>query len=274
MLKRTVQCEELQHLGTRATGRLPRGLVGSRCTADIRVMGHNCRCLLDTGLQVTTVPVSFFNRHLHDQLIHPLHDLLHIEGAAGQSVPCLGYIDLAVTFPKDFLGRDTEVSTLALVVPDSSPDSSSTILIGMNTLEPLYEQYMCKEAFQPSTPGYRTVLKTLQLTHQQRDTGGVGVVRLFSKVPVRVPAGRTLVIEGTAKVASFPAASQSILLHHPGLALPGGLCVSSCLVSILAYAPYKVPVIVTNKSEQDAYIPPLSVIAELRPTTASCPSIM
>ncbi|KAK7921783.1 hypothetical protein WMY93_008685 [Mugilogobius chulae] len=264
MLKKTVQCAELQHPRPGATVKLPRGLVGSRCTAEIEVAGLNCHCLLDTGSQVTTVPVSFFNRHLNDQPIHPLHDLLQIEGAAGQSVPYLGYIDLTVTFPKDFLGKDIEVSTLALVVPDSTPDYTSTVLIGMNTLEPLYEQYLDSEAsaFQPSTHGYRAVLKTLQLTHQQRDSGNVGVVRLLSKVPVRIPAGRTLVIEGTARTSS-PSPSQSVLLHHPDSALPGGLCVSSCLITLPAHSPYKVPVIVTNESEQDVYIPSLSVIAEL-----------
>lgn len=123
---------------------------------------------------------------------------------------------------------------------------------------------MCNgsSAFQPSTQGYRAVLKTLQLMHQQRDTGNVGVMRLLSKVPVRVPAGRTLFIEGTARTSS-PAASQSVLLHHPVSALPGGLFISSCLISLPAHAPYKVPVIVTNESEQDAYIPPLSVFAGL-----------
>lgn len=213
---------------------------------------------------MTTVPASFYNRYLHDQPIHSLHDLLQIEGAAGQAVPYLGYVDLSVIFPKDFLGEDIQVSTLALVVPDSSPDSPSTVLIGMNTLEPLYEQYMCNNspAFEPSTQGFRAVLKTLQLTQRQRYTGNLGVVRLLSKVPVRVPAGRTLVIEGTARI-SPSAANQSVLLHHPASALPGGLCISSCLISLPAHAPYKVPVIVTNESGQDAYIPSLSVIAEL-----------
>lgn len=68
---------------------------------------------------MTTVPASFYNRHLHDQPIHSLHDLLQIEGAAGQAVPYLGYVDLSVIFAKDFLGQGIQVSTLALVVPDS-----------------------------------------------------------------------------------------------------------------------------------------------------------
>lgn len=263
-MKTTVQCEELQNPRPRVSAKLPRGLVGSRCTAEVDIADHHCQCLLDTGSQVTTVPVSFYNHHLAHEPIHPLNELLQIEGAAGQSVPYLGYIN-ETKFPKDFLGKDMDISTLALVVPDSRSDSPSTVLIGMNTLElDLYSQFQCSElsTFQPSTHGYRAVLKTLQLTNQQNDTGSVGVVRLLSRVPVRVPAGRTLVIEGSARMSS-PSPCPSVLLHHPASALSGGLCVSSCLISLPALAPFKVPVIVTNESEQDAYIPPLSVIAEL-----------
>ncbi|KAK7910387.1 hypothetical protein WMY93_015071 [Mugilogobius chulae] len=110
--------------------------------------------------------------------------------------------------------------------------------------------------------GYRAVLKTLQLSHQQKEEGNIGVVRLLSKAPVRVPAGRTIVIEGSAKVSS-PPSSQNVLLQHPASALPGGLCVSSCLISLPALPPYKVPVIISNESEQDTFIPPYSVIADL-----------
>lgn len=254
----------MSQIGFGVTGKLPHGLVGPRCTAEVEIAGNKYQCLLDTGSQVTTVPASFYKHHLHNEPIHPLNDLLQIEGAAGQSVPYLGYVDLAIKFYEDFLGKDIEVSTLALVVPDLHPDPPTLVLIGMNMLEPLYEQHLCsKPTFQPSTHGYRAVLKTLQLIHQQNDAEGVGVVRLLSRVPVRVPAGRTLVIEGSASMSLPSSSCQSVLLHHPVSALPGGLCINSCLISLLAHAPYKVPVIVTNESDQDVCIPPLSVIAEL-----------
>lgn len=90
----------------------------------------------------------------------------------------------------------------------------------MNTLEPLYEQYLGEHpTFQPNAHGYRAVLKTLQLSHQQKDNGNTGVVRLLSKAPVRVLAGRTIVIEGFAKVTS-PLSNQSVLLQHPASTLP------------------------------------------------------
>ncbi|CAI5671417.1 unnamed protein product [Oreochromis niloticus] len=186
-----------------------------------------------------------------------------LEGAAGQTIPYLGYIEISVKFPRDFVGKEYEVTTLALVVPDPHPDVPAIVLIGMNTLEPLYEQYLNQHpSYQPSTHGYRAVLKTLQLSHEQKENGNIGIVRLLSKAPVRVPAGRTIVIQGSAKV-STPLFSQSVLLQHPASTLPGGLCVSSCLINFPALSPYKVPVVITNESEQDTFIPPHSVIADL-----------
>lgn len=96
-------------------------------------------CLLDTGSQVTTIPQSFYERHLSGQEIKPLHDLLEVEGAAGQSVPYLGYIELAVTFPKEFVGVPIEVNTLALVVPNLNTITEPLVLIDTNTLDVLYK---------------------------------------------------------------------------------------------------------------------------------------
>ncbi|KAK7882794.1 hypothetical protein WMY93_028968 [Mugilogobius chulae] len=100
---------------------------------------------------------------------------------------------------REFLGTDTDVATLALVVPDVSPDSPTPVLIGMNTLESLYCQYLNSDVpnFQPSAHGYRAVLKLLQIRHKQQEAGSDGVVRLASKVPVLVPAGHTTVVDGS-----------------------------------------------------------------------------
>lgn len=246
------------------TTRLPKGLVGSKCAAVVGIAGTICNCLLDTGSQVTTLPVSFYNQHLSDQPVKPLHDLLQVEGAAGQSVPYLGYIELTITFPKDFLGAEFDVPTLALVVPDARPEGSSPVLIGMNTLEPLYEQHHNSDQseFQPTAQGYKAVLKLLQLRHQQSQVGSAGSVRLLSKTPVIVPAGQTIVLEGTAGLIT-PAAGEWAIIEHPASPLPGGLYVQSCLVTLPHHSPYKVPVVVKNESQQDAFIPPLAIIADL-----------
>lgn len=74
--------------------RLPKGLVGSKCTAVVNIAGIDCNCLLDTGSQITIVSTSFYNQNLSDQPVKPLYDLLEVEGAAGQSVPYLGFVEI------------------------------------------------------------------------------------------------------------------------------------------------------------------------------------
>uniref|UniRef100_A0A3B3I4L9 Gypsy retrotransposon integrase-like protein 1 n=1 Tax=Oryzias latipes TaxID=8090 RepID=A0A3B3I4L9_ORYLA len=242
---------------------MPKGLVGSKCTAILKIAQQNHNCLLDTGSQVTTVSVSFFNQFLHDQQIRPLFDLLQVEGAAGHLVPYLGYVELTITFPKDFLGSEIDMPTLALVVPDAKPHSHTPVLVGMNTLESLYDLGRNSDVFSlPTIPKYRAVLKLLQINHQQNHAGSSGVVKLLSQAPVSVPAGRTVVLEGTAQL-NGQLSGQWAVIDHSGSVLPGKLYVQSCLVTVSTQSPNKVPVIVKNESKQDVTIPPFAVIASI-----------
>lgn len=258
-----VECHEVTQTIPPVPARLPKGLVGSRCTANIKIAGEEFDCLFDTGSQVTTIPVSFYNQHFADQPVKSLCDLLQVEGAAGHAIPYLGYVEMVVTFPSEFLGVDLDVSTLALVVPDVGAHQSP-VLIGMNTLEPLYNQYMESEYtnFQPTAHGYKAVLKLLQIRHQQQQVGSDGVVRLASKTPICIPAGHTTLIDGSIHT-SMLSPGQWALVEHPASPLPGGLCVRNSLVMLPSQSHKKIPVILSNESDQDVTIPPLSIIAEL-----------
>lgn len=119
---------------------LPKRLVGSKCTANINVGGVDCSCLLDTGSQVTTVAKSFYQTHLSDHPIESISNILEVEGANGQPVPYLGYIEVNLKFPRALIESEPEISTLALIVPDLRSNSGVPLLIGTNTLDPLYDQ--------------------------------------------------------------------------------------------------------------------------------------
>lgn len=97
---------------------LPKGLIGAKCTAHVAIRDRECCCILDTGSQVTTIPDSFYQEYFSHLPIHSLNDLLEVEGANGQSVPYLGYVETTFKFPRSSLGVDIEVPTLALIVPD------------------------------------------------------------------------------------------------------------------------------------------------------------
>ncbi len=69
-----------------------------------------------------------------------------MEAANGQFVPYLGYIEMDVMFPKDVLGAETKLTTLALVTEDTGCNAQSLVLIGTNTLDLAYESQFDSEA--------------------------------------------------------------------------------------------------------------------------------
>lgn len=117
------------------------GLVGPRCTAVVIIEGTRCDCLLDSGSQVTTVSKSFHETYLSLQQILPLNNILEIEGAGGQAVPYLGYVEVTILFPDDIAGKSEEVRTLALVVPDCRTNMQG--LCSIPKERPSYQEPAC-----------------------------------------------------------------------------------------------------------------------------------
>lgn len=99
-----------------------------------------CESLLDTGSQVTTVSDTFYLAHFPSLPIQPIHALFEVEGAGGQHVPYLGYIQVVITFPCTVIGAEVELASLVQVVPDCHFNSRVPLLIGTNVLDRLYQQ--------------------------------------------------------------------------------------------------------------------------------------
>lgn len=231
----------------KAARNLPNGLIGSKCIDAVRIAGKTCNCLLDTGSQVTTVPWSFYQEHFSDQAIKPIADLLEVEGANGQSVPYKGFIELDITFPKELSETEITISTVALVVPDFHSSDLSQVLIGTNALDVLYSQYsqLRTSKHNPSSHGYRVVLKTLALRERQASSGRLGVVVWKSKAPEVLPAGQRIMLQGVVN-RKASAGRWAVVEHAFASALPGGILVANCLLTVPMRAPYKLPVVLTN----------------------------
>lgn len=61
---------------------------------------------------------SFYSQYLSHRELFPINRALDIEGAAGQKVSYVGYVEMEVQFPKDACGEDKCFHILALVSPD------------------------------------------------------------------------------------------------------------------------------------------------------------
>lgn len=245
---------------------LPKGLVGAKCTAEVLIAGQICNCLLDTGSQVTTISQTYYEQNLSHLEIKPLEHLLELEAANGQLVPYLGYIEIDVMFPKGFLGAETKLSTLALVTADTSSSAKSSVLIGTNTLDLAYENHSDAEitvSTQTVPYGFKAILNVLGHRFKQKSNSIIGSVRIMGTKPECVPAGQTLVLEGSISTHEL-SSDKWVLMESPSeTPLPGGLLCTSCLVTLPPRTSQKIPVILKNETEHDILVPAKSVIAEL-----------
>ncbi|KAI5618057.1 hypothetical protein C0J50_22646 [Silurus asotus] len=223
--------------------------------------GYCFRC----GSQVTTISQSFYEQNLPGLSITSLNNLLEVQAANGQSVPYLGYVEVKVTFPRDFLGSDVEVSTLALVIPETGGTAQPKVLIGTNTLDLAYDKYLkANSSVCQAIPfGYRAVIQTIEYRCQQKENSNIGIGRLPGALPVVVPAGQNVVLEGVVSVRGQVAERWAVMeppLYSP---FPGGLLVASCLLNLPQHPSRKVPVVIKNETEHDVIIPGKSVIADI-----------
>lgn len=230
--------------------------MGTKTTAQVTIEGKDTNCLLDTGLQVTTVPQSFYEQHLSDLTIHPLDDLLDVEGANGQFVPYIGYIELSVTFLKDFVGTDIEVNTSALVVPHLRSTVHEQVLIGTNTLDTLYtnlQDYPNCSTFQPLPYSYRVVLKILHMHQKSSTSSNLGCAKMVGKTPEVVPAGQSVILEGMVNISNAHSKKYVIIEQLSASSLPSGLLVSASLVSLPKKQPCHLPVVIKNETVIPCY---------------------
>uniref|UniRef100_A0A3B3CR12 Gypsy retrotransposon integrase-like protein 1 n=1 Tax=Oryzias melastigma TaxID=30732 RepID=A0A3B3CR12_ORYME len=241
---------------------LPVGLIGAKSTSQVKINEQLYNCLLDSGSQVTTIPHSFYITHLSDLDIHPVTDLLEIEGANGQAVPYSGYIELNMTFPPELFGSSINMSTLALVVPDHN-QSAPQILISTNTLDVAFAKHMkTKQRPMQNTPGYISVYKILQHRFNQRFNTHIASVTLQSDKPYTIKAGQITVLDG--HLFTKVPGEKTVLLEHPqSSSLPGGLVIKSCLIDLPQHQPCHLPVVVSNETSHSIQIPAQAVLAEI-----------
>lgn len=244
--------------------KLPSRLVGRKCTSRVAVDGVDCSCLLDTGSQVTTISMTFYQDHLSEHPIKPISDLLEVEGANGQTVPYLGYVETNIKFPKNFLETEPEILTLALIVPDLRSNSDTPLLIGTNTLDPLYDLHCESLPHSQSIPyGYQQVLKTLEIRKKQAGNGNIGLVKLKGQAQYVLPANQKALVEGFVRVNQAESEQWALLEQPTSSSLPGGVFVDCCLITLPKHGPYKVPVLLRNETNHDITLPTNCVIAEL-----------
>lgn len=77
-----------------------------------------------------------------------------------------------------------------------------------------------------------------------------------------VPAGQTVVLDGSVTVTGIMSEKSAVLEHLSISSLPSGLLVKTCLIDVPARAPCKIPVVLTNETDH-VIIPQKCIIGEI-----------
>nr|XP_055059066.1 uncharacterized protein LOC129442817 [Misgurnus anguillicaudatus]XP_055059067.1 uncharacterized protein LOC129442817 [Misgurnus anguillicaudatus] len=246
---------------------LTSSIIGPKCTAEIIIEGKPCISLLDSGSQVTTVSKSFYDTYLSSCPILSLENLIEVEGAGGQTVPYLGYIEVDMHFPEDITGKAETVTTLALVIPDYKFNLEIPVLVGTNTLDILFRS--CATTRNGHTvlkglPPYSALVQTLLRRHtiEQRN-GKVGQVKLNGRQSIKIPAGQKMVLDGYVRGVSTATNASLVVEPCAHSNLPSGLLLCSYVLTSPRRTSFKVPILLQNETAHEITLPRKCCLAEL-----------
>lgn len=258
------------HVHSSEPNGLPKGLVGPASTVEVKIGGHPCHALWDSGSQVTIVFDSWYSRNLPDVPIHPLAGL-SIWGLSSCSYPYKGYIVIDVTFPETLTGAEETISILALVCPDPQGPTQFPVIIGTNAS--FFQRLTAyngatsgknsAHSLRIQTPPVRILPQSGQTSAADRPEGkviweGPGTF----KVPSR---GERYAL---CKVESDKPLRKDIFLIEasPVDPLPSGLFVSPVVMPSSAVDVNNFRVLIHNETSKDLSIPVGTVVAHVFPT--------
>lgn len=165
---------------------LPEGLIGPPSLEPLKVNGHLCNALLDSGSRVSIIFESWYQRYLSDIPIHPV-SRLNIWGLSDSSYPYRGYVVVDIEFPKKVVGAPTTMSVLALICPDPPGPDQTPVILGTNASANLPKRLaqLCEGTSSVSV----TPLTVRSTCPEEDDDDEVGCVKWQGPGTLVLPAG-------------------------------------------------------------------------------------
>ena len=205
---------------------------------------------------------TFLDRHLQTIPIHPVGDLLRIEGAGGQEVPFIGYIEASLTINLHSTTPGFDVPCLLLVVPETSYNRRVPVIVGTNVIKSCQEErssshHDCITAW---SLAFSHLVARDRFFHQSSPLN----VKATNISPLTVEAHQTTVLWGAVRtkpgIGKFDAYTES----SANSSISSSLTVIPCVVSIADQNKLQhIPVQITNTSDRPVRIHPKSIICGL-----------
>ena len=227
-------------------------LVGEPNETEIKIDGISCLSLVDTGSQVTTLSESFLKNNLPKIPIHPVNELLEIEGAGGQKIPFIGYIEARLT-----VHTSSNIECLILIVGDTAYNKRVPVVVGTNVLQSCYSKvkdnyHDCPRALKAA---FQQLIARDKVIHQEEPSR----VRAANSKPLTVAAQQTTVVWGIVRsnpnIGVYDAFTQPIQEAN----ISSSLTVIPGVVRISSKA-QQIPIHLQNMCDRPIVIHPKSVL--------------
>ena len=238
--------------------------IGHCPEATIKIGDVDCRCLLDSGSEVSMVTESYFRRFLEPKgyRLIQIDTVLHLTAANGLAVPYIGY------FEPDLVALDARYEGVGMLVVRDSPNPAQRAakelvpgLLGCNVLRRVSKHVLSglrAEEFKRHPDGADWLSElplhaSLQATETEESTSRhhVGLAKVAGKMSVLLPARTVTSVPCTGNKKM----SGEVLVEQVGgeVHLPQGIKVHDTL-TILKKG--RVVLCVANESEQDIWLNP------------------
>lgn len=255
------------------SGRVPQNLVGQGMEVQVQLNGYNCCALLDTGSTVSTISESGFKRCLPDNSVHPLGDILKVEGAGGYDLPYSGYTEAEIAV----VGQGAVHPILLLVVPDTSYGQRVPLILGTNILAKLLDDQINMHGvrfIQKSNieVPWKMALQCVQTQERQLEKRGgrLCLIRAAGNRDLVVPGNATVTLQGYT--CSKMGYATCLGLVESGNA--DGLQNLEVAPQLVTYS-YRqdacVPIVISNPTATDVKIPAGTVVGEVQQVTEESP---
>ena len=155
------------------------------------------------------------------------------------------------------------MDVLLLVVPDTRYNESVPVLVGTNVLRPAFES-SSSSVNQTMSTSWNLAFQSLRC-QMNIESRGEKLGKVTATKSITVPAGERRIIHGITRAVAASCMRMSVLTEEAEhLPLPGGLILSPGFHHLQAgKSMCRVPVEVTNYSEQPVIIPAKSTLCEL-----------
>ena len=230
-----------------------------------------CKCLLDTGSQITTLSKSFYESHFPNVPLRSIDDFLRIEGANGQPVPYLGYVEVSIRLPGS-LPQPFDVDAPVLIVYDTPYNKKVPLCVGTNVIQICVDRgvSLFGEDFvtnKQTDPTWQVVYKCMQVPVGVNPKGKIGVIRSAAKRAARIPPKQAVIVDREAPLPPSGRAYDVIVEPRTPNRLPDGIVVDQNVKLIRItkenQKSRRIPVLVQNRTESPIWIYRNMILGEL-----------